>query len=515
MKLASAVVVLAATTAPADAFAVHRSLPHRARALPVRPTSAHHLRLANVRMDEVEAKAAWLAKQDMPKWGPSAAQTNGLVDAARTGLSLGGIVVADVALRRAFAARAISFPSSLAGFLLTSVLLIVLQSIHAPTAQRIFQAAQPGCALLTKWLAVFFVPNLVLLPLVITMSASDLGRLGVLILCGVATALPLAGLSAGAMLRAQADAPAPSGFDWGAPAAAAKPAKPFSDATLKLLAAAAAGSGAVALAANRAPAAALGPLAAWLPFASRYVHLLSTTLAAFAAGAALVPKRFQKVLHPLVSCTGATLGAIGLLAAATGLPASGVLRGYLLPGRGALAAPGNLLLAMLGPATFSFGFMIFQRRALLGANAAAVSACVGVSSAAGLLGTAALANALQLPAAVRLASVSRQVTAPLAIAIAGLLGADPSLAATIVVLTGLVVANFGAAALDALGVRAPVARGLAMGAAGHGLGTAATSGEPDAFPFAAIAMALNAALSTVLVSLPPFRRLLRAAAGVP
>ena len=128
----------------------------------------------------------------------------------------------------------------------------------------------------------------------------------------------------------------------------------------------------------------------------------------------------------------------------------GVLRSYLLPGRGMLAAPGNLLLAMLGPATFSFGFMIFQRRALVAANAAAVSACVGVSSFAGLFGTAAFARYIGLPSAVRLAAVPRQVTAPLAIAIAGLLGADPSLAATIVVLTGLVVANFGAAALDAL-----------------------------------------------------------------
>ena len=45
-------------------------------------------------------------------------------------------------------------------------------------------------------------------------------------------------------------------------------------------------------------------------------------------------------------------------------------------------------------------------------------------------------------------------------------------------------------------------------------GTAAMSGEPDAFPFAAIAMALNAALSTVLVSVPVLRRLLRATAGV-
>jgi hypothetical protein len=46
-------------------------------------------------------------------------------------------------------------------------------------------------------------------------------------------------------------------------------------------------------------------------------------------------------------------------------------------------------------------------------------------------------------------------------------------------------------------------------------GTASISNEPDAFPFAAIAMALNAALSTVIVSVPALRRLLRATAGVP
>ena len=115
----------------------------------------------------------------------------------------------------------------------------------------------------------------------------------------------------------------------------------------------------------------------------------------------------------------------------------------------------------------------------------------------------------------RPAALSRQVTAPLAIAIAGILRADPSLAATIVVVTGLLCANFGRALLDACGVRSPVARGLAMGAAGHGLGTAAMAEEPEAFPFAAIAMALNAALSTVLVSVPLVRRLLLAAAGAP
>jgi len=247
---------------------------------------------------------------------------------------------------------------------------------------------------------------------------------------------------------------------------------------------------------------------------SLFACSLSVTLGAFATGAAIVPKKLQKVLHPCVLATLCTLAAIVPLSSACGLPFATVLRGYLLPGSGAFAAPGNLLLYMLGPATFSFGFMIFQRRALLVANALAVFACISVSSVAGLLGTAAASRHLALPHAIRLATVSRQVTAPLAIAIAGLLGADPSLAATIVVITGLVVANFGAAVLDALKVDAPVARGLAMGASGHGLGTAAMSGEVNAFPFAAIAMATNAAVSTVLVTLPFTRKLLRRLAGV-
>ena len=128
-------------------------------------------------------------------------------------------------------------------------------------------------------------------------------------------------------------------------------------------------------------------------------------------------------------------------------------------------------------------------------------------------GTALAARALRLSAALRLAVLPRQVTTPLAIAIAGMIGANPSIAAAIVVVTGLVVANFGRGLLDALGMRAPVARGLAMGAAGHGLGTAAMAEEKEAFPFAAIAMALNAALSTVLVSVPAVRKLLLAVAG--
>ena len=102
-----------------------------------------------------------------------------------------------------------------------------------------------------------------------------------------------------------------------------------------------------------------------------------------------------------------------------------------------LAAPGNLLLFMLGPATLSFGFQMFGRRQLMRESAKAVSAVIAVSSSFGLFATAFAGRAINLIYPVRLAALPRQVTAPLAIAIAGMLKADPSLAATIVVVTGV------------------------------------------------------------------------------
>jgi LrgB-like family len=61
---------------------------------------------------------------------------------------------------------------------------------------------------------------------------------------------------------------------------------------------------------------------------------------------------------------------------------------------------------------------------------------------------------------------------------------------------------------DAFGIKDAVARGLGIGAAAHGLGTAAFANEEDAFPFAAIAMALTASACTVLVSIPVVKKMI-------
>jgi len=94
-------------------------------------------------------------------------------------------------------------------------------------------------------------------------------------------------------------------------------------------------------------------------------------------------------------------------------------------------------------------------------------------------------------------------------AIANMLGgADVPFAVTVVVLTGVLGASIGASVMSKLGIRNPAARGMGIGAAAHGLGTAAFKNEETAFPFGAISMALTACASTVLVSIPPIRQAL-------
>lgn len=246
------------------------------------------------------------------------------------------------------------------------------------------------------------------------------------------------------------------------------------------------------------------------------VFFLAATLHNFCFGARL-PKKFTKVIHPLVTCTSLTWIMAMALAALTGSTFRAMLKSYRT---GTLnptsAGAGDVLLFLLGPAVVSLAISMYDRRKLMKENLKEVATGVSVSSVGGLFGTAAAVRLLQIAnPSLRLSLLSRNITSPLAMAIASILGADVSLAVSMVVVTGLIGANFGATILSAFGINDPVARGLGIGAAAHGLGTAAFVNENDAFPFAAISMALTATACTCLVSVPAIKKaVLQLALGV-
>ncbi len=246
---------------------------------------------------------------------------------------------------------------------------------------------------------------------------------------------------------------------------------------------------------------------------SKFINLLQSsfllfvTLSSFVFGANL-PTSFTKVVHPLVTCTSVTWLAAKLLSQLTGSSFLHVLRSYKCGTLSPLSAgAGDALLFLLGPAVIALSCQMYGRKKLMRENMSEVAASTMVASFGGLYGTAAAVRLLDITnPTMRLSLLSRNITSPLAMAIASILGADASLAVTIVVLTGLFGANFGASILDAAGINDAVARGLGIGAAAHGLGTAAFSNEKDAFPFAAIGMALTASACTILVSIPCVRK---------
>lgn len=438
-------------------------------------------------------------------------------------VSTAALILWDVVFRLAFARAKIRFPSSLAGCG------VLLAALLVQPNDKLYQQLQPGAELLAKWLPVFFVPSLVTLPLAEGLgSVSDLIKVSLVLVGGFfftllttsyavmavrniqsgdtketttttnATAAPSAEPEMPSFVKALESTSKDTNTKNAsiAAAAAALPEKPFTSALLRNLVLTATTSGLVG---------SFGFVGAGLAKYCTALSLLSATLASFVFGVRL-PLKFTKIVHPLVTCTGLTWATVAALASLTGHTFKRMLRSYRTGS--VWTGAGDVLLFLLGPAVVSLAISVYDRRKLVQENAAAVGTAVGVSTMGGVFGTALAVRlaSIGIPA-VRLSLVSRNITSPLAMAIASLLGADVSLAVSMVVITGLIGANFGASILNALGIHDPVARGLGMGSAAHGLGTAAFSNEKDAFPFAAIAMALTASATTVTVSIPVLRRI--------
>jgi putative effector of murein hydrolase len=239
----------------------------------------------------------------------------------------------------------------------------------------------------------------------------------------------------------------------------------------------------------------------------RTVFLGAFTVFAYVWGARLPPS-FTKVVHPLVTSSGVLLGSIALLAKLTGVEFLDYLRYYKSGSLNLIkAGPGDILLYLLGPSVVSFAISMYSRRALLRSNLLVVVTAMFMSSVGGLFGTAAFVRLISLGghengSMVRLSVLARNVTTALSMALTAMIGGDISIAASVVVLTGIIGATYGKTLLTALGVTDPICRGLAIGCSSQGLGVASISDEPDAFPFAAISMVLTAVSATTLVSIP-------------
>ncbi|GKY97026.1 hypothetical protein MPSEU_000661400 [Mayamaea pseudoterrestris] len=418
--------------------------------------------------------------------------------------AIGGSVALAViqqAVKQGLRSANIDFPDQLAACVVLFVSLLLIETVSPALANNIFNALSPGSALLAKWLPVFFVPGLVLLPLSKSIGgASEIIKVLMVVAAGFVFTILSTTYSVVAVRKSQRTFIA-SGSVPRPTTGAGVLAKPFSEQDLDVTSKATLLFGVASLFANRVHSDLETPV--------RTLFMLFGTFASYIWGARL-PSDFTRVVHPLVTSSVIVMGLSGLLAALTGSTFRSVLSTYKTGTLDAnLAGAGDILLYLLGPSVVSFAVSMFSRRSLLKANFLVVLVSMLVSSGASLYATAFFVRLLDLGgpggALVRLSVLSRNVTTALAMAVTSILGGDISIACTVVVLTGILGATVGKSFLTHMGITDPASRGLGIGASSQGLGVASLSDEPEAFPFAAVSMVLTAVAATTLVSIPSVR----------
>ncbi len=155
---------------------------------------------------------------------------------------------------------------------------------------------------------------------------------------------------------------------------------------------------------------------------------------------------------------------------------------------------------LLGPATVALAVPLYiysgtVKRLIVPLGVALAVGCLtGILSAVGIGYVTGVSD-------VTLRSLApKSVTTPIAMGVTEQIGGIPSLTAVFVIITGIIGALAGKELLDLLRVQEPSARGLAMGLASHGLGTArAFQMSEQAGAFSGLAMGLNGALTAVVV----------------
>jgi len=81
-------------------------------------------------------------------------------------------VLLDVFFRKVFKANNIAFPSQLGGCCILFGVLLLSDLISPGTGDVVFKALSPGAGVLAKWLPVFFVPGLAMIPIAPSMGSS-------------------------------------------------------------------------------------------------------------------------------------------------------------------------------------------------------------------------------------------------------------------------------------------------------------------------------------------------------
>ena len=127
---------------------------------------------------------------------------------------------------------------------------------------------------------------------------------------------------------------------------------------------------------------------------------------------------------------------------------------------------------LLGPCVVSLGLLLYDNRQIVVKNFVGIVTSVLVGSLVGVASVFLLVKAFGLDDIFLLSLEPKSVTTPIAMGISESIGGNVSLTAVSVILCGFVGAVFGPLCIRVAKIKSPVSKGLSIGCASHGLGTA-------------------------------------------
>lgn len=157
---------------------------------------------------------------------------------------------------------------------------------------------------------------------------------------------------------------------------------------------------------------------------------------------------------------------------------------------------------LLGPATVALAIPLYQQFEKVKKSATAISISIFTGSLTAMLSALLIGKMLNASNTTLISLAPKSTTTPIAMGITEQLGGLPSLTAILVIVTGIFGAMVGPLILNFLGIKNKKARGLAIGTASHGIGTArAYQINKTAGTFAGLAMGINALATALLLPL--------------
>ncbi|TCO80808.1 putative murein hydrolase (TIGR00659 family) [Plasticicumulans lactativorans] len=225
----------------------------------------------------------------------------------------------------------------------------------------------------------------------------------------------------------------------------------------------------------------------WVYLAASPLLWLAATLAAYLLGQALFLRSGK---HALCNPVAIAVLLLCALLALTGTPYAHYFDGA------------QFVHFLLGPATVALAVPMYYNAARIRAMWLPITAGLLAGSATAIVSATGLVWLFGGSRQTLLSIAPKSVTAPVAMGIAEKIGGLPSLAAVLVMLTGIIGAVAGPALLARLRIDSEEVKGLALGVAAHGIGTArAFQIGTLAGAFAGLAIGLNAVITALLVPL--------------